>query len=249
MNIFRRLANRSGELVFDPTADSVESVEKADVLRYGWVRDWVSDWKLSEGRVLDLGCWTGGLLRQLDQRIGCGEIWGVDLDGPWLDVARQAVPSGEFRPIGSLLELSDTVEGAFDFVFFLETIEHLPRGTEGRTLRAIREVVAPGGSLVLSTPYAGPVTPLDPAWALLGHRHYRLPTLQSLLEAAGFELDEVGYAGNLYETAGELRFLAVKHLRHRIPQPVPWLHAKANTGVQPTRRPLSTGIYIRARAI
>ncbi|MGO9198157.1 MAG: class I SAM-dependent methyltransferase [Acidimicrobiales bacterium] len=249
MNVLRRVANRSGELVFDPEADSLEAVERADVLRYGWVTDWVREWGLGTGRVLDLGCWTGGFLRQLDRQVGCGEIWGVDLDGPWLDVARQAVPSGTFAPITGLLELRKAVEGDFDFVFFLETIEHLPRGSEGRTLRAIAEVIRPGGSLVLSTPYAGPLTPLDPAWALIGHRHYRVPTLRSLLEAAGFEIDEIGYAGNLYEVAGEYRFLAIKHLRHKIVAPQPFLRQRADTGITPDRNPTSTGVYVRARKL
>lgn len=246
MNVLRRLAERSGELVFDPTADSTEAVERADVLRYKWVCDWVRDWGLASARVLDLGCWTGGLLYQLDKQVGCGELHGVDLDGPWLDVARKVVPAGTFAPISSLLELRSAADGQFDFVFFLETIEHLPRGTEGRTIRALSEVIAPGGSLVLSTPFAGPLTPLDPAWSLLGHRHYRLSTLTSMLEAAGLEVAETGYAGNVWEAAGEIRFLAVKHLRHRIPDPQPFVRRRADTGVRPQHYRGATGIYVRA---
>ena len=152
MNLLSRVTARSGELVFDPVADSVERVEHADVLRFAWVCDWLKGWDLSKARVLDLGCWTGGFLYQLDRRVDCGEIQGVDLDGEWLDVARQVVPSASFGPVTSLLELRSEVQGEFDCVFLLETIEHLPRGSEGRTLQAIREVMAPGGCLVLSTP-------------------------------------------------------------------------------------------------
>jgi 2-polyprenyl-3-methyl-5-hydroxy-6-metoxy-1,4-benzoquinol methylase len=249
MNLLQRLTKRSGELVFDPDADSISAVEGGDVLRYGWVARWAKEWGLEDGRVLDLGCWTGGFLRRLDREVGCGDICGVDLDGPWLDVARHVMPSGIFKPLPSLLELQDTVEGKFDFVFFLETIEHLPRGSEGETLRAIANVISTGGSLVLSTPYAGALTPLDPAWLLLGHRHYRRSTLQNLLETAGFTIDEVGFAGNLYEVVAEYRFLLNKHVRHRIVAAHPRLRMHADTGITANRKPFTTGIYVRARKV
>jgi SAM-dependent methyltransferase len=237
VNLLSRLTERSGELVFDPDTDSVEQVERADVLRFAWVCDWVQDWSLSSAKVLD----------QLDRRVDCAEIHGVDLDGPWLDVARQAVPSASFGPMGSLLNLRSAVPGQFDCVFFLETIEHLPRGSEGRTLRAIRDVIAPGGSLVLSTPIAGPLAILDPAWLVLGHRHYRPSTLESMLASAGFEVVQTGYAGNAWEAADYIRFLAMKHLRHRVTEPSAGLRQRADTGIRTKRYPNATGIYVRAR--
>jgi 2-polyprenyl-3-methyl-5-hydroxy-6-metoxy-1,4-benzoquinol methylase len=249
MNLLARFTKRSGELVFNPEADSVEAVQRLDVPRYGWVARWVKRWGLPEGRVLDLGCWTGGFLATLRTEVNWREVWGVDLDGPWLDVARQIVPKGTFVPIESLLNLRESVVGQFDLVFFLETIEHLPRGSEGQALHAIADVVAPGGSLVLSTPYASVLTPLDPAWILLGHRHYRRTTLQTLLEAAGFVVEEVGYVGNLYEIASDYRFLLNKHLRHRIVSPDSFLRERSVHDIQSTRNLQSTGIYLRARKL
>ena len=207
----------------------------------------MKDWGLPSARVLDLGCWTGGFLHQLDGQVGCGEIHGVDLDGPWLGVAGKVVPSGTFSHITRLLELRSAVRGDFDFVFLLETVEHLPRGSEGRTLMSISEVIAPGGSLVLSTPFAGPLTLFDPAWSLLGHRHYRSTTLTSMLEAAGLEVVETGYAGNAWEVMSEIRFLAIKHLRHRIPESQALLRRRVDTGIRPEWYPGATGIYLRAR--
>jgi SAM-dependent methyltransferase len=86
------------------------------------------------------------------------------------------------------------VEGPFDLVFALELIEHLSPGDALAFLRRCREVLVPGGRLLLGTPDvftpgrwhrdAGHLTPFSP-WELGG-----------FVEEAGFRVESLHRAWN-----------------------------------------------------
>lgn len=246
MNLVKRVLERSGELTFDEAANSPESVAGATVMRFGWVCDWLRQRPIAARRVVDLGCFTGGLLRQLQSVFPEAELWGVDIDGPWLDVAAKVVPSGQFRAVASLTTLPSTVGERFDVACFLETMEHLPKGSEPATLAAIAASLEPGGQLVLSVPLGGPMALLDPAWALLGHRHYRPSTLRRLCDDAGLAVVDFGYSGNGWTIVGEFLHYWSKHVRHRANRPHPGVRSRADTGIGPYRRWSATNVYLRA---
>jgi 2-polyprenyl-3-methyl-5-hydroxy-6-metoxy-1,4-benzoquinol methylase len=97
------------------------------------------------------------------------------------------------------------VEGPYDLVFALEVIEHFPPGEALRFLRRCRDLLRPGGRLVLGTPDvftpgrwhrdAGHLTPFSP-WELGGfveeaglrvlslHRAWNAPFAERLLRRA-----------------------------------------------------------------
>ena len=98
------------------------------------------------GRVLDIGAGDGGFLALLRHE-GWPEGFGIEADeAAWsvatgqrgLDVAHGRFP--ETRP----------PEGAFALVSMLEVIEHLHDPLDA--LRIVRDLLAPGGRLVLTTP-------------------------------------------------------------------------------------------------
>jgi len=98
--------------------------------------------ELAPERVLDLGCGRGQLLRMLAAR------HPADYTG--LDAAPEVATSGWTYRSGDLTARLPFADGSFDLVVAGEVIEHVPHPDD--LLREARRVLAPGGTLVISTP-------------------------------------------------------------------------------------------------
>ena len=54
---------------------------------------------------------------------------------------------------------------------------------------------------------------LDPAWYLVGHRHYNSGTIKNYCTDAGLEVKQVMYSGNFWTTLDSLIMYYFKYLR------------------------------------
>lgn len=102
----------------------------------------------SQKRVLDVGCASGYFARTLVER-GC-RVSGVEYD---VEAAEQARPALEQLVVGDLESLDLVAElgaGGFDVVVFGDVLEHLRDPLP--VLRQARELLAPGGYVVISIP-------------------------------------------------------------------------------------------------
>jgi SAM-dependent methyltransferase len=157
-------------------------------------------------RVLEAGCGTGAICRELAGRPGIGSVVGLDPSPYFLDrartlaagVGRLTFDQGDARamPYG---------EAAFDAVLFHTCLSHVPR-PEAALAEAFR-VLRPGGRLaILEGDYAtttvatGPHDPLqsciEAALEALVHDRWVVRRLAALVGAAGFavqRLDSHGY--------------------------------------------------------
>jgi glycosyltransferase involved in cell wall biosynthesis len=99
------------------------------------------------GRVLDLGCSDGAIASQL-QHLG-HHVTGVDI------VARDGVKDVVDRFVQADLDrgLPPDLGGPFDIVLAADVLEHIR--TPDRILSEVRDVMAPGGSLLVSVPNFG----------------------------------------------------------------------------------------------
>lgn len=100
-------------------------------------------------RILDLGCGRGWLTHQMSRY---GQVIGVDPVPAAIERARTLFPSLEFRVADAGAALAQFGAGAFDLVVSSEVIEHVPDAEKPGFLRAIRQMLAPGGALILTTP-------------------------------------------------------------------------------------------------
>lgn len=103
---------------------------------------------VSQRRILDVGCGTGGNLPLL-QRFG--QVVGLEGSPDALALCRRRL--GPDFPLHQGHIPQDIPPGRFDVVTAFDVLEHIP-DAEG-ALRGIRSALAPGGLLVLTVPAFG----------------------------------------------------------------------------------------------
>lgn len=96
------------------------------------------------GRVLDFGCGVGSLA----DLVPAAGYFGIDRDGPSIELARRARPGHRFERADDLTSLGDE---QFDTIVSLAVIEHLPEPSGW--LSAAARHLAGGGRIVLTTPH------------------------------------------------------------------------------------------------
>jgi ubiquinone/menaquinone biosynthesis C-methylase UbiE len=107
-------------------------------------------------KVLDAGCGTGEMARELTRR--GYEVWGLDIAEPMIRYARERCGSGRFQA-GDLEHLPFR-DNTFDAVVCLGVVEYLD--ADETSLREMWRVLRPGGRAVISTPSAlAPLYHLD----------------------------------------------------------------------------------------
>lgn len=102
------------------------------------------------GRAFDLGCGNGAVAGWLADK-GYA-MSGVDPSETGIALARQAFPALDLR-VGSAYDPLSSVFGTFPLVISLEVVEHVyaPRACAA----CLRDLLAPGGTALVSTPCHG----------------------------------------------------------------------------------------------
>lgn len=158
---------------------------------FSWIKPYIK-----HAEILDIGCWTGPM-EQLLKKEPCS-VTAIDIESQPLALAKKRFPRMRFVK-ASIIEGTPFKNGAFDIVLFFMVLEHIPEGTELATLKNINHVLKKGGSLFLTTMNSNLLANLlDPAYFLVGHRHYSKDQLERLLKKAGFKVKETNYNGGFF---------------------------------------------------
>lgn len=146
-------------------------------------------------RVLDLGCWTGQYSKLAIKY--AGGVYGLDSNKAAINYAKKLTKKANFKT-GSALKMPFK-DKFFDTVVFSEVLEHLPIGTEKRAISEINRVLKPNGTLILTTPSNHIISIiLDPAYFLIGHRHYSKSEVTAFLAFHNFTVKEVYYSKGIF---------------------------------------------------
>jgi 2-polyprenyl-3-methyl-5-hydroxy-6-metoxy-1,4-benzoquinol methylase len=136
------------------------------------------------GRLLDFGCGAGKFLRRM-HALGW-DVTGIDFS----EAAVGAVRAAGLKAFRGTLPNAALAPGSFDVVAMRHSLEHVPDPLP--VLRAARDLLAPGGRLLVQVPnhaswevdYFGDASPrLDIPRHLT---HFTPPTLSALLDRAGY---------------------------------------------------------------
>jgi len=138
---------------FEPIPEQLCTTVNEVIPRFGWAFDKVDD--LEAKTVLDLGCLDGSFLLSVGKQLGC-IVTGVDLTEDGISIAKDRAAKfgvkADFHQgfVEDWLETFVKEGRKFDVVTFFEIIEHVEDVQKCLTL--IDKVLAPGGSVLVSTP-------------------------------------------------------------------------------------------------
>lgn len=103
--------------------------------------------------VLDVGCGTGTLAIEVQQRLsGTGQVFGIDPGPQQIERARSKATRHKLHidfQIGTIEQLAFP-DQAFDVVFSTIMMHHLPNSTKRLGLTEIARILKPGGRLVIA---------------------------------------------------------------------------------------------------
>lgn len=159
-------------------------------------------------RVLDIGCWTGQFEQLSASTVK--EIVGIEPSSEAVKFAKGILPKSKFF-VGKADKLPFS-DAYFDAVVFFDVLEHLPKGTENKSLKEIHRVLKPNGTLIICTPYKHLLAILlDPAYFLIGHRHYSRNELSKMLTEESFKIKKIRVKGNALGLTYSIISLLFKH--------------------------------------
>jgi len=177
----------------------------------------VSDEDIKDKNVLDIGCGFGWFELNARKR-GVKKIIGIELEEKDLETAKKFISSEkiDFKK-GSAIELPFP-NNSFDTIVSWEVIEHIPKNTEEKMFQEASRVLRNGGSFYLSTPYDSFFAKIfDPAWWLIGHRHYSKKKLTTAGEDNGFKIEKIIIKGGWWEILGINNLYIAKWIFRRRP--------------------------------
>jgi SAM-dependent methyltransferase len=181
----------------------------------------LEDLESTRGRVLEVGCGAGGMLRAIQAERPDLELFGCDL-------SRRAIEEGRRMSRNVTLDVGNAYElpfeaASFSAVVMFDVLEHL--SDPGRALAEIYRVLRPAGRFHLFVPCEGSWYTLHGLLAKLGWRakevyggHIQRFTLNEMgerLAATGFVVDRLRWSGHVVNQIVDVAYFSMLSLRRK----------------------------------
>lgn len=183
--------------------------------RLSFIANFTEDIDIKNKDILDIGCGYGWCELNLEKR-GASKVVGIEISEDDLKTAKANITSDkiDFR-VASATNLPFESE-SFDTVVCWEVIEHIPKGAEITMFTEVNRVLKNNGSFYMSTPFNSFFSKvLDPAWWLIGHRHYSKDFFENLAKETNFRIEKIELGGEWFELIGMLDFYFCKWILRR----------------------------------
>jgi ubiquinone/menaquinone biosynthesis C-methylase UbiE len=176
------------EFVLFGLADALRRRVLPHIARY------VAEEGVSRAHILDVGCGTGSLLRQMTAAYPEHKYYGVELSPFYAEFARERLGRSEAVLVSDNAEALPFKDGYFDVVTCAHLLHELPRAARANVLREMRRVLRPGGLLVVEDSVQADADPaLKPFQQRFAgefhepfYRDYLKDDLATALHGAGF---------------------------------------------------------------
>lgn len=170
---------------------------------------------ISGKKVLDAGCGDGRFSAELTKQ--GADVTGVDLSEKALNFAKIFLSNGNFLQAG--IESLPFPDKIFDFIFFIETLEHIPPENIPAVIAELKRVLKDDGTVLISTPSM--LIPKSPKH----YQHFTIESLNDVFSKNGFSVERIWgndrislIFNNIYRLADN-RFYEIKPFRK-------WLNLK-----------------------
>jgi ubiquinone/menaquinone biosynthesis C-methylase UbiE len=186
----------------------------------------VSDIDVKNKKVLDIGCGYGWCEVDFLNR-GVQKIVGTEITKEDLITAKKHIKNSKAEFVVAGATKLPFPDDSFDTVVSWEVIEHIPKNTEDEMFSEVKRVLKKGGVFYLSTPYKHLISNLlDPAWWLIGHRHYSKEILSDYGKSNGFKLEKSYVKGRFFQVYGWVDLYVWKWVFRRKSPIQEWLNKK-----------------------
>lgn len=106
--------------------------------------------KLEFKSLIDIGCGDGRFLREVDNQFKGKKLLGIDYSETVISLARKMNPDLCFIQKNII---STSLNDRFDVATLLDVIEHIPIESIEPFMKAVSDVIRPGGNLIISVPH------------------------------------------------------------------------------------------------
>jgi len=185
--------------------------------RIKFVTEYVNLRDIKNKKILDIGCGYGWFEIYAKNNLA-SSIVGTELTEDDLSTAKKYIREKKIIFVkGSAIALPFK-DNSFDTVVTWEVMEHTPKGTEEKMFMEIARVLKKGGICYLSTPNKSFIgTLFDPAYWLIGHRHYSKKYIRELTSKTRFTLHDMRVMGGWWEIISLLDLYISKWIFQRVP--------------------------------
>ncbi|HRP59316.1 MAG TPA: class I SAM-dependent methyltransferase [Vicingus sp.] len=159
----------------------------------------VSDDDVKNKTVLDIGCGYGWCEIDFLKR-GVKKIVGTEITNNDLNTAKKYIKNSKVEFVVAGATKLPFPNNTFNTLVSWQVIEHIPKDTEVQMFSEVNRVLKKGGTFYLSTPYRHIISNiLDPAWWLIGHRHYSKKQLFIYAKSNGFKVEKSYVKGKFFQ--------------------------------------------------
>jgi len=158
-------------------------------------------------RVLDIGCGTGLLTKEIARRMRSGTVIGIDASAPMIDYARRKHASAAAAYRLALAEQLPFPDASFDAVVSALFFHHVNLDLKARVAREIARVLKPGGKVAIAD-FVIPWTSFGRLYARFGWHFDCEDVKENVYGAVAAALTDAGLV-DVHETYRTLGTMAV----------------------------------------